>query len=82
MLIEIQDPKQYDANVETFENARMLSRVYRGPKPGLANAVEEIKAFAQDKTHILPGIIYLWHTTCSKCAPRRGGEHVVLFARV
>ncbi len=82
IFIEIEDPKQYDANVELFENARILTRVFRGPKSGLGDAIEEIKAFAQDRTHILPGVIYLWHASCAVCGQRRGGEVIVLFARV
>jgi len=82
IFTEIEDPKQYDANVELFENARILMRVYRGPKSGLGDAIEEIKAFAQDRSHILPGMIYQWHASCDLCGPRRGGEIVVLFARV
>ena len=82
IFTEIEDPKQYDANVELFENARILTRVYRGSKSGLGNAIEEIKAFAQDRSHILPGVIYQWRASCDICGPRRGGEVVVLFARV
>jgi hypothetical protein len=82
VLMEIQDPEQYDANVEKFENARILSRVYKGPRNRIKNAVEELKAFTQDKTHLIPSKIYYWHTTCPKCAPTKGGDKTVLFARV
>jgi len=82
LLMEIKDPEQYDANVERFDNARVLSRVYLGPRSRLRDAVEELKAFTQDRTHIEPTVIYFWHVTCAKCAERRGGDKTVLFARV
>ncbi len=82
ILMEIKDPEQYDANVEPFENARMLSRVHQGSRGDLGNALQELKAFTQDRTHLDPSIIYYWHTTCSKCAKTRGYEKTVLFARV
>lgn len=82
LLMEIEDPKQYDANVETFENARILTRVYHGPRSGIRDAVEALKAFTTDRTHIEPSVIYHWPVTCARCAPNRGGDKVVLFARV
>ncbi len=82
ILLEIKDPEQYDANVEVFENARVLSRVFSGPRNKLGAAVAELKAFTLDRTHIEPGIIYYWHTTCPVCTDKRGGDKTVLFARV
>ncbi len=82
ILIEIDDPEQYDANVIQLENTRVLTRVYHGSRAGIKNAVEELKVFAQDRVHVLPGTIYLWYVTCPKCAQSRGGDKTVLLARV
>lgn len=82
VLVEIEDPQQYDANIVPFENARILTRVYQGSRAGLKQAVEELKAFAQDRTHILPNAIYHWHITCAQCAKERGGEKTVLLAQI
>lgn len=82
LLIEIADPEQYDANVLQFDNARVLTRVYRGAPGGMKKALDELKAFAQDRTHVLPGAIYFWYVTCPKCASKRGGNKTVLLARV
>ncbi|TKJ41802.1 hypothetical protein CEE37_04335 [candidate division LCP-89 bacterium B3_LCP] len=82
LLVEIEDPGQYDANVELFEEVRILTRVHRGPKKNLKRSVDEIKAFAQDRAHILPGKIYFWYATCQICAPESSLEKTVLFARI
>lgn len=81
ILTEIEEPEQYDANVEKFENARILTRVYKGSPGGLKVALEELKAFVQDRTHVLPSAVYYWHVTCPICSPKRGWK-TVLFARV
>lgn len=82
LLMEIEDPEQYDANVEIFENARILTRVHKGPSSRIGNTVEELKAFVQDRTHILPTIIYRWPVTCPICANQKGGDKTILLARV
>jgi hypothetical protein len=82
IFVEVQDPEQYDANVIQFENARVLTRAYKGPASGVKQAIAELKAFCEDRTHLPPGAIYLWHVTCSKCASQRGGTIKVLFGRV
>jgi hypothetical protein len=82
IMMEIQDPEQYDANVENVDNARMLSRVCRGSRGNLGNAVEELRAFTQDRTHLDPIVMYYWYITCNKCSRTRGYEKTVLFARV
>jgi len=82
LLLEIEDPEQYDANVLQFENARILTRVHHGGSGGLKESLDELKAFTQDRTHVLPGAIYYWHVTCPKCAKERGGDKTVLLARV
>ncbi len=82
IMMEIADPEQYDANVDQFDDARVLSRVVSGPRNRLSDAIEELKAFAEDRTHIAPGKVYYWYVTCARCARTRGGDKTVLFARV
>jgi hypothetical protein len=82
ILMEIKDPEQYDANVESFDNARILSRVYRGPRSSIGSAVQELKAFTQDRAHLEPIVVYYWQTTCKRCAKTKGYEKTILFARV
>ena len=82
IFIEIEDPEQYDANVIQFENAQILTRVYKGSSAGIKSAIAELKAFCEDRTHLPPGAIYLWRVTCPKCASQRGGDITVLFGRI
>ncbi len=82
LLLEIEDPEQFDAYVTRFDDARIFTRVHRGGSGGLKKSVEELKAFTLDRAHVLPREIYQWQVTCPRCAPDRGGEKVVLFARV
>ncbi|RJP74167.1 MAG: hypothetical protein C4524_13335 [Candidatus Zixiibacteriota bacterium] len=82
VMMEIKDPEQLDANVEQFDNARMLSRVFRGARKRLGDAISELKAFTQDRAHIDPVRIYFWQVTCPKCEKQRGGNKTVLFGRV
>jgi hypothetical protein len=82
IFMEIADPEQYDANVEVFQNARILTRLYKGPRSQIKEAVTALVAFTQDRALIEPNAIYYWHVTCDKCAKLRGGEKTILFARV
>jgi bifunctional DNA-binding transcriptional regulator/antitoxin component of YhaV-PrlF toxin-antitoxin module len=82
ILVEIQDPEQYDANVEPLDNARILSRVVKGSGARMGQALQELKTFTRDRTHLDPTVVYYWHTTCKRCAKTRGYEKTVLFARV
>lgn len=82
ILVEIEDPEQYDANVEQFDDARMLTRVHVGPRSGLKRSLAELVAFTQDRTHILPGTVYYWYVSCPICAKQAKLEKTVLFARV
>jgi len=82
IFVEIEDPEQLDANVMQFGDARILTRFYKGSAAGMKQALEELKTFTLDKTHILPRAIYIWHLTCQKCAGSRGGDKSILFAKV
>lgn len=82
ILVEIENPDQYDANVDFFENARILTRVYKGSLGGIKKGVGELVAYAEDRTHIGPSAIYYWHVSCPICAKQSGSNKVVLFARV
>ena len=82
ILTEIGDPERYDANVEKFDDARILTRVHRGPRSGLKRSLAELNAFVEDRAHIPPGAVYYWHTTCAQCAVKLGGDRIVLLARV
>ncbi|MBU0519587.1 hypothetical protein KKA00_05495 [bacterium] len=82
IFVEIENPEQLDANVIQFGDARILTRYYKGSAAGMKRALEELKTFTLDKTHILPRSIYIWHLTCPKCAGKRGGDKSILFAKV
>jgi hypothetical protein len=82
LLVEIEDPEQFDANVTLFDDARVFTRVHHSRTGSLKNTIEELKAFTLDRSHVLPREIYFWQVTCPHCAPDRGGDKVVLFARV
>jgi len=81
IMMEINDPEQLDANVEPFNNVRILSRVYFGPVGKLKKGIEEVKAFAQDKSGLSPKTVYVWYLTCSHCNSRKGSDITVMLAR-
>lgn len=82
ILVEIEDPEQYDANVERFDDARILTRVHTGPRSGLKRSLAELEAFTQDRTHILPIAVYYWYASCPVCTKQTKLEKTVLLARV
>ncbi|MFH1861669.1 MAG: hydrolase [bacterium] len=82
ILMEIEDPGQYDANVEQLENVCVLTRVYNGPAGNIKQGIGELRAFVLDRKHFPPAKIYLWYITCSSCIKRRGKAKVVLLGRL
>jgi hypothetical protein len=82
IMVEIEDPEQYDANVEKFDNARILTRVHRGSRSGLRRSLIELQAFSQDRAHIPPGAVYYWYASCPRCAKLPRLQKVVLLARI
>jgi hydrolase family protein len=58
-----------------------LSKVFEGPYRNMRNWIEEMKLFVQGKGKGLQKM-YVFYTTCPKCAKKYGKNYVALLAQV
>ncbi|MBM3881393.1 MAG: hypothetical protein FJ387_16985 [Verrucomicrobia bacterium] len=58
-----------------------LSKVFEGPYKNVRNWVEEMKGYVVAKQQKLKKL-YVFYTTCPKCAKKYGKNYVVLLAQV
>lgn len=58
-----------------------LSKVFEGPYNSMRKWIEEMKAFVQSQGKS-PQKLYLYYTTCPKCAKKYGMNYVVILAQV
>ncbi len=74
-----------DKKVPDLENIRMngkyLSKVYEGPFKNTGKWCGNFKKFAEKKK-VKVGKMYMWYTTCPKCAKKYGKNYVVILAKI
>jgi len=58
-----------------------LSKVFEGPYQSVRTWIQEMKAFVQGQGKSLKKL-YLFYTTCPKCAKKYGKNYVVILAQV
>ena len=58
-----------------------LSKVFEGPYRNVRKWIEEMKAFVQGQGKTLQKL-YVYYTTCPKCARKYGKNYVVILAQV
>ncbi len=58
-----------------------LTKVFEGPYRDAGKWAKETKAYAKEKGK-KPGKLYLYYTTCPRCARKYGQNYVVVFAAV
>lgn len=58
-----------------------LSKVFEGPYQNVRKWIAEMKSFVQGKGKTL-GKLYVFYTTCPKCAKKYGKNYVALLAQV
>jgi hypothetical protein len=58
-----------------------LSKVFEGPYGSMHRWIEEMKVFVQSRGRS-PQKLYLYYTTCPKCAKKYGKNYVVILAQV
>jgi hypothetical protein len=58
-----------------------LSRVFEGPYKDIRKWIAEMKAFVQERGKDVQKL-YLYYTTCPKCAKKVGKNYVVILAQV
>jgi hypothetical protein len=68
------------ANMATI-SGKFLSKVFEGPYRNVPRWMESMKSFVQSKQKRLEKL-YVFYTTCPRCAKKYGKNYVVLLARV
>jgi len=62
-------------------SGKYLSKVYEGPLQDTGKWCKDFEQFAQGK-HVAISKMYMWYTTCPKCAKKYGKNYVVIVAQV
>jgi hypothetical protein len=58
-----------------------VSKVYEGPFSDTGKWQKDFKAWCSSQRH-KTGKIYMWYTTCPKCAKKNGKNYVVILAEI
>jgi hypothetical protein len=69
-----------DANNVTL-SGEVISKVYEGPYKNTGEWHKDFKKFVKNKGQEIKKL-YMWYTTCPKCAKKYGKNYVVIFALV
>lgn len=59
----------------------LLSRVFEGPYRNMRQWMDQMRAFVRGRGKTI-GQLYVFYTTCPKCAKKYGKNYVVMLARV
>lgn len=74
-----------DKEIPGFDNiimsGKFLSKAYEGPFQETEKWCKDFEQFAQSK-HVTISKLYMWYTTCPKCAKKYGKNYVVIVAQV
>jgi hypothetical protein len=74
-----------DKEIEGEENVRLsgkfLSKVYEGPFKNTGKWCKDFESFAKSKDLTIKKL-YMWYTTCPKCAKKYGKNYVAVIAQV
>lgn len=74
-----------DKEISGAENVTLagkyLSKVYEGSFKDTGEWHKDFEKYAQDNGHVLEKI-YLWYTTCPKCAKKYGKNYVVIMGKI
>jgi hypothetical protein len=74
-----------DKEIEGAENVRLsgkfLSKVYEGPFQNTGKWCKDFENFAKSKGLTIKKL-YMWYTTCPKCAKKYGKNYVAVIAQV
>jgi len=62
-------------------SGKFLSKVYEGPFKETGKWHKDFEKYAQEKNHLLKKI-YMWYTTCPKCAKKYGKNYVVILGEL
>ena len=62
-------------------SGKFLSQVYEGPFQDTGKWCKDFEQFAQSKNMAISKL-YMWYTTCPKCAKKYGKNYVVIVAQV
>ncbi len=73
-------------HIDKLDNVRLsgkfLTKVYEGAYKNCPNWIKDIKNYAKRKTKKEPKKIYMYYTTCPKCAKKYGKNYVVGLAQI
>ena len=62
-------------------SGKFLCKVYEGPFQDTGKWCKDFSEYSKKKG-IKPGKLYMWYTTCPKCAKAYGKNYVAIFAKV
>jgi len=74
-----------DKEIPTAENVtlsgKFLSKVYEGPFKDTGKWCKDFEGYAKSNGHTIKKM-YMWYTTCPKCAKKYGKNYVVVMSEI
>lgn len=73
--------KEVPAKKMATLSGKFLTKVFEGPYKDVRKWMEEMKSFVESKEETVRKM-YMFYTTCPKCAKKYGKNYVVILAQV
>ncbi len=77
VMIEVKNPDRTDPNIFEFQDVKLISKVFNGPREKLRNGINELIKEIGTK----PSAVYFWYVTCPICFEERGYK-TLIFAQL
>jgi len=77
LAVDKEIPDTNNSNI----SGEFLSKVYEGPFKDTGKWCKDFEKFAQSKNKNIKKM-YMWYTTCPKCAKKYGKNYVVILAQI
>ncbi len=80
--IEIQKPREYDANVSTLEKSKLFSAVHEGPIKTIKNTAKALQSKVQGAKGVAPTTTYYWDFRHGPDFAGQRADRFIVFCRV
>jgi hypothetical protein len=77
LAVEKEVPAAHNATI----SGKLISKVYEGPFKDTGKWMKDFAEYMKEKKHQMAKM-YIWYTTCPKCAKKYGKNYVVILGKL
>ena len=77
LMVQIENPQKYDANIYVFDMGKIFSTVFQGPSKKFKQAVKDFAGQVELEHGIPPQSILVWYVHCPVCAKEKNNMAVI-----